>query len=412
MRQAIATAAIFLLLAAPGVAELPDVPVPPENPITEAKRILGKILFWDEQLSSNDTVACGTCHRPGSGGADPRAGKHPGVDAGTIDDVAGSPGIVSLNPRGEPIVHPLFGTDPQITPRASLSNFMAIWADEIFWDGRARSEFVNPLTGEVAIKSHGALESQALAALSNSAEMAKTGQTWQELADKVTGARPLALAAASPPDIRTTLVRKPTYPALFADAFGDPAITPVRIAFAIATYQRTLIADQTAWDEYQSGDTAAMTGAELAGWKDFQAFMCVNCHEPPLFTNNDFVSIGLRLTEFDPGRMAVTGDPEDGGEVKVPSLRNVGLRPRFMHTGQFSNLGAAIGFYRTGAALENRDRIPGGGIYSFNMSAINERDIRAFLEGALTDPRVERELYPFDRPLLRSELDGKDAKVP
>lgn len=31
-----------------------------ENPITEEKRILGKILFWDEQLSSDDTVACGT----------------------------------------------------------------------------------------------------------------------------------------------------------------------------------------------------------------------------------------------------------------------------------------------------------------------------------------------------------------
>ena len=34
------------------------VPEPVENPVTEAKRVLGKILFWDEQLSSNDTVAC------------------------------------------------------------------------------------------------------------------------------------------------------------------------------------------------------------------------------------------------------------------------------------------------------------------------------------------------------------------
>ena len=38
-------------------AELPVVPVPEENPITESKRVLGKILFWDEQLSSDDTVA-------------------------------------------------------------------------------------------------------------------------------------------------------------------------------------------------------------------------------------------------------------------------------------------------------------------------------------------------------------------
>jgi cytochrome c peroxidase len=44
----------------PAFGELPPVPIPAENPITEPKRVLGKILFWDEQLSSDDTVACGT----------------------------------------------------------------------------------------------------------------------------------------------------------------------------------------------------------------------------------------------------------------------------------------------------------------------------------------------------------------
>src|SRR4029079_12021504 len=38
---------------------LEPVPVPSENPITEPKRLLGKILFWDEQVSSNDPIACG-----------------------------------------------------------------------------------------------------------------------------------------------------------------------------------------------------------------------------------------------------------------------------------------------------------------------------------------------------------------
>ena len=52
---------------------------PPEssaNPVTEQKRVLGKILFWDEQLSSDDTVACGTCHIPAAGGGDPRLSAH------------------------------------------------------------------------------------------------------------------------------------------------------------------------------------------------------------------------------------------------------------------------------------------------------------------------------------------------
>src|SRR5215218_3498434 len=135
------TVVLLLALAAgPTVAAgLPPVPVPAENPITEPKRVLGKILFWDEQLSSDGSVACGTCHRPGAGGADPRAGRFPGVDKGTIDDVMGSPGIASLDHDGHSRPHPLFGSGAQITPRLSPSNFGGLWADELFWDGRART---------------------------------------------------------------------------------------------------------------------------------------------------------------------------------------------------------------------------------------------------------------------------------
>src|SRR5512134_3678306 len=136
---------------APLFAAVPPVPVPAENPITEPKRVLGKILFWDEQLSSDGTVACGTCHRPSAGGADPRAARHPGIDKGTIDDVMGSPGIAALDRDGRPRAHASFGNGPQVTPRLAPSNFAAIWADEIFWDGRAGTQFKDPLTGKVAI---------------------------------------------------------------------------------------------------------------------------------------------------------------------------------------------------------------------------------------------------------------------
>ena len=390
---------------------LPPVPVPAENPITEAKRILGKILFWEEQLSYNDTVACGTCHIPGAGGADPRSGIHPGTDAGTIDNVRGSPGIASLDADGNLSEHEVFGFGPQITPRISPSNFGALWAAEVFWDGRAGPDFIDPLTEETAIAYGGALETQALAALSNSAEMTNSAHNWAALSAKLSAHRPLALAADIPVDVGKALTRHKTYPQLFEWAFGDSAITPVRIAFALATYQRTLIADATPWDRLQAGDSSALSETELLGWQDFQAFKCDSCHTPPLFTNNDFLNIGLRLSRFDNGRMTVTEDPEDAGEMKVPSLRNVGLRPRFMHTGQFNNLGAAIGFYRTGAALEDRDRMPNGSIYSFNMGGLNEQNIRAFLQNALTDPRVRDERFPFDRPKLRSEMTGQ-PKLP
>ncbi|HEY5623692.1 MAG TPA: cytochrome c peroxidase [Gammaproteobacteria bacterium] len=384
-------------------AQLPPVPVPAENPITEAKRVLGKMLFWDEQLSSNDTVACGTCHRPAAGGADPRVGRNKGTDDRIVDDVWGSPGIVAMNEAGEPVEHPIFGLEPQVTPRVAPSNFAALWASEQFWDGRAGSEFADPLTGEVVIASGGSLENQALVPLMNPVEMTRPGRTWDELTAKLAGVPPLALARDLPPDVASAIETSPGYPSLFEAAFGSPAITPVRIAFAIATYERTLVADQTPWDRYIAGDESALTERGAYGWRLFQRQQCVNCHEPPLFTNNDFLNIGLRGIEFDRGRQIVTGDEEDAGEMKVPSLRNVALRKRYMHTGEFSRLPPAILFYNNNPALPGRDDIPGGGVYFFSINGMDDYDLAAFLTEALVDPRVANEIFPFDRPRLKSE---------
>src|SRR5690348_6797382 len=132
MLRLLAAAALAGVLGARAFAALPPVPVPAENPITEPKRVLGKILFWDEQLSSDGSVACGTCHRPAYGGADPRLGRHPGTDKGTIDDVRGSPGMVSLDRDGHPALDPVFADQPQVTPRLAPSNFGALWARELF----------------------------------------------------------------------------------------------------------------------------------------------------------------------------------------------------------------------------------------------------------------------------------------
>jgi len=392
-------------------AGLPPVPVPRENPITEPKRVLGKILFWDEQLSSDGSVACGTCHRPSAGGGDPRAGRYPGIDKGTIDDVMGSPGIVSLDRDGHARPHPLFGSAPQVTPRLAPSNFAGIWADELFWDGRARSELKDPLTGKVAIARGGALENQALAALLNDSEMAKAGRTWADVATDLTRGRPLALATNLPPDTAAAIKTHKTYAALFEAAFGDGAITPVRIAFALATYQRTLVADQTPYDRFAAGDTSALSDRALHGWKAMQSFHCTACHTPPLFTNNEFFQIGVRRADFDRGRENVTGDPEDAGEMKVPSLRNAGLKARYMHTGEFTSLGAAIRLYINTLALPERDGIPGAGLYTFNMSGIDESDLREFIGSALTDSRVRDETFPFDRPVLRSEREAASTAM-
>lgn len=412
MKSGAAVWAAALLLPLGAASALPPVPEPQGNPTTEPKRVLGKILFWDEQLSSDNTVACGTCHRPSSGGGDPRFGRHPGVDAGTIDDVYGSPGIVAMDEDGLPVEHPTFGRGHQVTGRLSPSNFGALWAERLFWDGSAGPEFRDPISGDLVIDRHGALEAQTLVALSNEAEMMRPGRTWQQLAAKLEHAAPLALATDWPDDVRAAIEARPSYPALFEHAFGDAGVTPVRIAFAIAAYQRTLVADGTPWDRHQAGDETALTEAQRYGWDAFQSLNCVNCHTPPLFTDNRFYNIGLRRVEFDPGRMGITKDPADAGDMKVPSLRNAGLRKRFMHTGQFTHLGAAIGFYQRGTVFPERDDIPGIGGYAFNMSSVQERDLLAFIGEALTDPRVRDETFPFDRPRLRTERGAADAGPP
>ena len=73
-------------LSAQGGGGLQPPPDPPGNPTTAEKALLGKALFWDEQLSSTRTVACGTCHALPTGGSDPRTvigdprSTHPGAD--------------------------------------------------------------------------------------------------------------------------------------------------------------------------------------------------------------------------------------------------------------------------------------------------------------------------------------------
>jgi len=404
MRIQFRSAVIMLSLAGlPAFGQLPPVPVPKENPISEEKRVLGKILFWDEQLSSDDTVACGTCHRPASGGADPRFAISPGEMPGSFDDVAGSPCIRRLDRDGQAVADPVFGDAPRVTSRTAPSVFGTLWARESFWDGRAGPQLADPETGLIVITEGAALENQVLAPLVNDTEMAKAGRSWVELNEKLARVQPLALADRWPADVQAAISRLSTYPAFFRAAFGDETITAVRIAMAIATYERTLVPDQTPWDRFQAGDDEAMGRIERYGWQAFQSLKCTDCHEPPLFTSNDFANIGLRRSEHDQGRASVSEEPEDAGDMKIPSLRNVGLRNRLMHTGEFDSLGEAINFYRNPTGLPDVDEIPGGGAYSFDMTQQTAADLQTFLSLALTDPRVANESFPFDRPRLASE---------
>jgi len=387
---------------------------PPENPVTEEKRVLGKILFWDEQLSADNTMSCGTCHIPAEGGNDPRIGINPGHDGvfGTADDIAGSRGVILSDADGQYLRSPLFDLSVQTTGRRSMSNLVSMYAGNLFWDGRAEGDFVDPQTGQVLAVSSAALEIQSLIPIMSEAEMGHRDRDWGSVVNKIANARPLALASNIPQDMLDAITIDETYPALFERAFGDPTVNAARIGFAIATYERTLVPGQSPWDLWNAGDTSAMDAQQQLGWSLYHSSMCNNCHNSPLFTGNAFLVDGVRPILEDRGRSMFSGTKVERGAFRTSTLRNIGLRDRFMHTGGVGTLDDVFDFYahRNGRMpfAENLDfRVVDPIVFTPEDEAI----IKNFITTALTDPRVANETFPFDHPMLHSQLDQPNPAI-
>jgi cytochrome c peroxidase len=371
-------------------------------------------------------MACGTCHRPGAGGSDPRASQasaiHPGQDGlfGTEDDRRGAQGIKRCTDTAGVISYKAdatFGLNVQVTSRKPPTYLDAMFAADLFWDGRARSQFIDPDTSQVAIASGGGLESQAVGPPMNDAEMACENRKWPSVHAKLATAQPLQFARDIPTEMLNFIASYPTYPKMFGAAFGTEEINTKRIAFAIATHERRLTSHQTPWDRWNAGDDTAMTPAQVRGFELFMgAAKCHLCHAPPLFSdagmagvpvNAEFHNIGFfdEDPNFDNGREKVTGDPAHRGAIKTPSLRNVGLREAggLLHTGTGpgADLLAMMQAHKSPPFLDGPTVDPLMG--SLDITDQDISDINDFMRNALTDPRVKAETTPFDRPKLGSE---------
>jgi cytochrome c peroxidase len=384
---------------------LPPVPVPAENPITEPKRVLGKMLFFEEQLSTSNVVSCATCHVARTAGADDRIARHSGLDAllNTPDDILGSAGIIASDADNDFVRDPRFLLNPQITDRAANTNINAAYAPLLFWDGRATGQFRDPQTNQVLIASGGALENQAVAPILDSVEMAHAGFDWPALISKLARVKPLALATNVPGDVQSARNANSNYPQLFQAAFGSSDITAGRVGMAIATYQRTLVSDQSPFDAFRAGNVNALTPAQRNGLTQFTNHSCSVCHSTAqdLFTDHSFRNIGLRPIAEDNGRQGVNNNPADRGEFKVPTLRNVALKRTFMHNGQFTTLAQVLAFYARAPGspvqqTDNRDPVMNQVV---PLPPQDSQAITDFLT-SLTDPRVANATFPFDAPTL------------
>ncbi len=394
----------------PPLSPLGAAPVPAANPQTPAKIALGQALFWDEQLSVTGTVACGTCHALAAGGSDPRLpaaslqSRHPGGDGvfGSADDAIGALGVPLHAADGRYLGAPVFGMAPQVGTRQSISAVNAAFPPLLFWDGRARSDFIDPSTGQTLIAAGGALENQALGPLVNAVEMAHAGGTLADMQARIAGIVPLRLAASVPAALSEWIDGR-DYPALFTEVFGSAGISAARIAMALASYQRSLVANQTPHDLEQAG-TPALTPLERQGRQVFLQAGCNRCHGGALLSDNAFHYIGVRPPNADPGRMAVTGLAGDRGRMRTPGLRGVELSAPYMADGRFATLEEVIEFYDRGGDFSAPNRAPQ--ITPLGLSAGQKTALAAFLRRPLTDPRLVAESGPFARPHLYSESDA------
>lgn len=214
-----------------------------------------------------------------------------------------------------------------------------------FWDERAPS-----------------LEAQVLRPIQDAAEM---GMTLDDLVAKI--------SATS------------YYPQLFTAAFGSPAVTDDRVSRALAQYVRSLVSADSRYDRVFAGGgppnfAAVFTPQEVEGERLFRTAGCAACH-----TTAAQVSDNVHNTGLD----AVTTDTGAGrGAFKAPSLRNVAVRPRFMHDGRFTTLQQVVDFYNAGVQpnpdLDPRLRNPDGSPRRLNLTAAQRASIVAFLH-TLTD---------------------------
>jgi len=180
-----------------------------------------------------------------------------------------------------------------------------------FWDGRVSS-----------------LEDQALLPLENPLEM---GSSISIIADR--------------------LNQLPEYRDAFRRVFNAP-VTRNNLAQALASFERTVLAGDSAYDQYAAGNSIALSQKAAEGLQLFEGKAhCRLCHQGYNFSDGVFHNLGVgwdRTSFADEGRSVVTTIVKDRGAFKTPTLRQVAQTGPYMHDGSLASLEAVVNFYDQG----------------------------------------------------------------
>ncbi len=147
---------------------------------------------------------------------------------------------------------------------------------------------------------------------------------------------------------------------------------------SISAFERSLISQNSRFDQYISGNKKALSRNEIAGWKLFSDVLyCTKCHPAPSFTTYLPENNGLYLDYgLDLGRFRIFNDSNDIGKFKVPSLRNLELTFPYMHDGSLKNIEEVIEHYQSGGKNHpNKNKI----IQKFELNMTQIKQLKAFL---------------------------------
>ena len=320
-----------------------DFPVPNMEEIE-----LGRLLFWDAELSGNRNISCATCHHP-------RFGTSDGVSLGVGEGGKG------LGPDRI--------ADPDNLPEQRIPrNAPALWnvgAREftvLFVDGRIEVDperatgFRTPMEDEMVQGFKSVLSAQTMFPVLSPDEMAghysendiaalvRTGRitgpdgAWAAIAARINAI----------PEYAERLRR--AYP----DIGDGREVTFADVSNAIAAYMAFDFRSDTSRFDSFLREEASLAPDELAGLELFYGKAgCSSCHSGALLSDMSFHAMGdpqigpgkverFELHQRDTGRMRVTNRPQDAFAFRTPSLRNVTLTAPYGHAGAYADLNSYL----------------------------------------------------------------------
>ncbi len=198
-------------------------------------------------------------------------------------------------------------------------------------------------------------------------------------------------------DISAALNAIPEYREQFEAVFGSPA-SPDHVAYAVAAFMRTLVATESRWASFRSGDETAFNEQERRGWQVFsEKAKCTNCHDSILLTDMQYhnVGIGMEADSPDVGRAKVSNQDKDTGAFKTPTLLDISKSAPYFHNGSVATLEEAVDLMLDGG-LPNQwlDEENLAETRDAELTDEDKQDLLAFLRALDVDYAVQEPALP------------------